>query len=168
MNWVLDYPHGIDNEETEQEYEFLTHRQTDLAYQFHVAMNGLLGIGADLSEWSNERRERAKQLVSRYKQVRPIIQNGRQYRLRDDSTLTAIQYVNQERTVAVVLVFLHTKMYDDVLTPLRLRGLDEHTKYHVDDGGVHSGAALEYRGLDLDISGNFESELITVNAVDQS
>jgi alpha-galactosidase len=165
MNWVIDYPTGIDNEETEEEYGFLTERNTDLAYEFHVAMNGLLGVGADLTQWSDERKTAARELISQYKEIRPVIQNGDQYRLRDGPMMTAVQYVSREKDLSVVLAFLHAKHYDDVLPPLRLRGLDERARYRVDDGPVQSGTALAERGIDLDVSGCFESRLLVLEQV---
>ena len=58
-------------------------------------MAGSLGIGGNLSKWSEEELTEARSLVETYKRVRPVIQNGLLYRLHSSrkGSITATQYV---------------------------------------------------------------------------
>lgn len=57
--WVTDVPS-------------MSGRSTSLGYRFHVAMQGALGIGADLNKWSAEDTALAKRLIAEYKRVRSL------------------------------------------------------------------------------------------------
>ncbi len=80
--WVTDVPNQ------------LTRLSVPLSFRFHVAMAGLLGIGGDLTLWSEEELAEAAGLVARYKEIRHLVQHGDQYRIGDpygDGT-SAVQY----------------------------------------------------------------------------
>jgi len=157
-NWVVDYPWEA------------TGRDVGLEYGFHVAMTGSLGIGADLSEWSQADLKRASDLVETYKEVRSIVQNGRQFRLRSprtDDPLAAVEYASHDAERAVVFLFLHSKRYGDVLPRVPVYGLADSERYRVgSDGPVMSGKALKERGLDVELQGDFRSDLIRIERVD--
>ncbi|WP_076431137.1 alpha-galactosidase [Haladaptatus litoreus] len=144
-----------------------TERETNLDYPFHVGMTGVLGIGADISEWTAEQVATAKNHVSQYKEIRPIVQNGDQYRLRSprEHELSAVQYISPDRSRAVVFAFRHSWRYGDMSSTLRLRGLDEDARYRVEGGErthVRSGKALRERGIEIDLRGDFGSHLVQV------
>lgn len=63
--WVTDSPNTV------------TGRRTPLAFRFHVAMTGVLGLGGDLAAWSDDERCEAASLVALYKRIRPLVQQGR-------------------------------------------------------------------------------------------
>ncbi|MBO0514657.1 alpha-galactosidase [Streptomyces beijiangensis] len=113
-----------------------THRTTPLPYRFHVAMTGALGIGGDLSRWSRADLTEAAGLVALYKDIRPVVQGGEQYRLAD-----AVQYLADDRVVVIAWGEERT---------LRLAGLPPAAVY-VDDttGAVHHAATLLAHGLPL-------------------
>src|ERR1051326_3185811 len=67
VNWVTDVP----NQQTG--------RMAPLAFRFHVAMQGVLGIGGDIARWSEAELEEARRLIAQYKDIRPLVQFGRQY-----------------------------------------------------------------------------------------
>src|ERR1700760_4804011 len=93
--WVTDSPNP------------LTGRRLPLRYRFHVAMSGTLGLGGNLSEWTGDERAEARQLVARYKEIRPVVQHGRQYRLAStqDGPLGAVQYLAADGDRVVVLAW---------------------------------------------------------------
>ncbi len=64
-SWVTDEPDRLDT------------APTSLEFRFVVAMAGVLGIGADLLAWDDDRRTRAAALVRRYIDLRPLIHGGR-------------------------------------------------------------------------------------------
>lgn len=139
--WVTDSPNP------------LTGRTAPLRFRFHVAMAGALGIGGDLTRWSAEERDEARDLVALYKDIRPVVQFGRQYRLPD-----AVQYVTDERVVVIARGADRT---------LRLSGLDPAARYaDRDSGAVHDGATLLARGLPLVLpDGDHPSTLVRLNRV---
>ncbi|MEU9796839.1 alpha-galactosidase [Streptomyces sparsogenes] len=135
--WVTDTPNSLGSE-----------RVTSLRFRFISSMAGVLGVGGDLSRWSESELAEARDWVALYKRVRPVVQHGELYRLRPpgDGGLTAVQYVRGEETV--VLAWLHAQSLGDRQPPLRLRGLDPEGRYEdLATGEVHRGAVLTHRGL---------------------
>ncbi|MET9382177.1 alpha-galactosidase [Streptomyces sp. NPDC002928] len=122
--WVTDSPNPH------------TGRTTPLTYRFHVAMAGALGIGGDLSRWTEAELAEARDLVALYKQIRPVVQHGEQYRLAD-----AVQHLAGEKVV--VIAWGRSRS-------LRLAGLSPSAVY-VDDatGTEHDAATLLTHGLPL-------------------
>nr|WSZ94402.1 alpha-galactosidase [Streptomyces sp. NBC_00857] len=113
-----------------------TRRCTPLRYRFHVAMAGALGVGGDLSRWTEPELAQARELVSLYKEIRPVVQFGEQFRLED-----AVQYRTGDRVV--VIAWGQDRA-------LRLAGLSP-TEVYVDDatGAEHHAATLLAHGLPL-------------------
>ncbi|MFI6295345.1 alpha-galactosidase [Nonomuraea sp. NPDC050790] len=127
--WVTDSPNPI------------TGRRVPLAFRFHVAMAGVLGLGGDLRHWSEEELAEAAELIALYKDIRPVVQQGELRRLRE-----AVQYTLGERVV--VLAFRRRGAYGAPGLPLRLSGLDPDARYRDEDtGAVHHGVLLTSRGL---------------------
>ncbi|MER5208963.1 GH36 C-terminal domain-containing protein [Streptomyces sp. NPDC002825] len=132
--WVTDCPNPF------------TGRTVPLSFRFHVAMAGALGLGGNLLDWSAGERAEAAALVARYKEVRPVVQQGLQYGLDGHG----VQYTRGERTV--VLAWRLTPAHAQPAAPLRLRGLDPGARYRDEDTGrVHHGAVLMAHGLPLDL-----------------
>ena len=152
MSWVTD-PIRINNR-----------RQPTLMYTFHSTMLGAMGIGANLLEWSDERMAQAKDLIGIYKEVRETIQMGNLYRLRSPRTseLAAFQFVHPNGQEAVVFAFLHSSKYGPCRKPLRLQGLEPDAIYHVEGEKIISGQALMQRGILVEMSGDFASQLIRI------
>lgn len=127
--WVTDSPNAI------------TGRPTPLAFRFHVAMAGALGIGGDLRRWSPADLEQASHLVKQYKEIRPIVHGGRADRLAD----WAVQYTLGADVV--VLSWRPTTLVR-ATAPVRLKGLDGEGRYRDHDTGeIHHGALLMSHGL---------------------
>lgn len=147
--WVTDLP------------TFINKRQVPLEYRFHVAMAGVLGIGGDLTEWTETEHDVARALIAQYKGFRHIVQHGSQYRLGEPArTTSAVQYVTGDRREAVVLVYREAQQYDSPSLPIRLRGLDPDAVYRLDDGSTLSGAALMGHGLVLELTGDYASRIV--------
>lgn len=136
--WVTDSPNP------------LTGRSVPLAFRFHSAMAGVLGIGGDLTRWTAAELEEAARLVQRYKDIRPLVQHGRQDRLLapGEGALTAVQYTDSEAGRAAVFVWRCSASFGPAHPPLRLRGLHPEARYRDEDTGVEwSGATLIGYGL---------------------
>ena len=56
-------------------------RSTPLQYRFLVAMQGALGIGANLNHWTDADQSLTTKMISTYKRIRSTIQTGNLYRL---------------------------------------------------------------------------------------
>ena len=69
--WVTDSPNTQ-----------LNGRVSSLRFRFVSAMAGVLGVGGDLAEWTEEELAEAREWVDLYKEIRPLVQHGDLYRLR--------------------------------------------------------------------------------------
>lgn len=158
MDWVTDVPN-------------FNGRSVPLQFRFLAAMQGSLGIGANLNHWTPDDITVAKQMIAYYKSIREIVQNGLLYRLASPAqgNLSANQYVSSDKSESVVFAFLHSQQFGRRLQHLLLRGLDEKTIYQVFqvDGkpGENaspsplklSGAYLMNYGIGLKLAGDYDS-----------
>lgn len=149
--WVTDSPNPY------------TRREIPLDFRFHVAMAGSLGIGGALTEWSEADLERAAELVAAYKRIRPIVQQGRQYRLLPpDGELSAVQYLAPDGGEVAVLAFRRARRFGHADPGIRLRALDPGARYRdTGTGEVHHGAVLLTHGLFPGLApGDYSSALV--------
>ncbi|MFE6360257.1 alpha-galactosidase [Streptomyces sp. NPDC057806] len=157
--WVTDSPNP------------LTGRAVPLRFRFHSAMAGVLGIGGDLTRWTDAELAETAELVAVYKDIRPVVQHGEQFRLLapGEGPLTAVQYLDGDR--AVVLVWRPSTAFGPQEPPLRLRGLESAARYRDEDTGREwSGATLMGFGLPLpDLpAGDCASGMIRLRRVEGS
>jgi alpha-galactosidase len=138
-----------------------------LEFRFHVSMCGSLGVGGHLLHWSEEDRAEAAKWIALYKEIRPIIQFGDQYRLRSPQAhpFSAIQYVSKDRSEGVLFAFRTHLPFPTDLPPLYLRGLDPEARYEVEGvAGARSGLAWMRAGLEIDL-GDFQSTVRRIRRV---
>jgi alpha-galactosidase len=143
----------------------INHRTTSLTYAYHDAMMGMLGIGADILSWSDEKTDEVRGLVARYKEVRETVQFGHVYRLSSPRAgeITSTQFVHRDGGESVVFAYLHSSRFGLYRSMLRLQGLDPQAMYRVNDEETPvSGQALMKRGLHLDLKGDFVSRMIVI------
>jgi alpha-galactosidase len=162
MAWVTDVPN-------------MNNRSTPLQYRFLVAMQGSLGIGANLNHWSKEDFDLATRMIALYKDVRRTVQEGSLYRLASPSEgmLTANQYVSEDGRQSVVFACLQAQQFNYPAPTVYLRGLDPDAHYSVrtidkkldDPQPVLSGAALMNRGLNFRLRGDFDSSAVVLEKV---
>jgi alpha-galactosidase len=143
-------------------------RPYSLAFRFHVGMaGGILGIGGHLERWTTEEREEAAELIALYKNVRPVIQFGDQYRLwsAQSTPYSAVQYLARDRAEGVLFAF-RTHMQPRAQLPvLKLRGLDPDARYSVEGfAAARSGRAWMHAGLQLELP-DFGSTLRRIRRV---
>ncbi|MCL6456461.1 MAG: alpha-galactosidase [Gorillibacterium sp.] len=146
--WVTETPTGMNR------------RDVSLQYRFHSAMMGSLGIGANLNEWSDEQIEQSAEFIRQYKQIRPLVQAGSQFRLSalKQKGLTAVQYVHANGSESVLFAFLHSQKLGELLPRLCLQGLQSDKQYVIDQlPGTYSGRALMNVGIVLPLRGDFDS-----------
>ena len=112
MDWVTDLPNWVNN------------RTTSLDYRFLSAMQGSLGIGANLNKWSDAEFADAAPNGGRLQAVRQTVQQGDLYRLirpADPSGRSATFYVSPDKRQAVLFAFLHSSTKSTGCPPYRSR-----------------------------------------------
>ncbi|TPG14216.1 alpha-galactosidase [Sphingomonas koreensis] len=133
MAWVTDSPNWVND------------RATSLDFRFLSAMQGGLGIGADLNTWSDADVATAARMVAAYKTFRKTVQQGDLYRLDppgDADGRSVTLSVSDDKRQAVLFDFIHSSSELDGSPLVRLRGLDPDKRYRISRIG---GGAIEPR-----------------------
>ena len=135
-------------------------RTTPLETRGHVAMMGNLGYELDLTSLSDEEKATIANQVNLYKELRPVVQLGQQYRLINPDTASneaALQFNYKNQTIVTYVRVL--SVVETMETTLKLKDLDEEGLYELQENGVvYSGAELMYAGLTVILSqGDFLS-----------
>jgi alpha-galactosidase len=156
--WVTDSPNST------------TGRAIPLRFRCHVAMSGVMALGGNLTEWSENELHDVAQEVARYKEIRDTVQLGARYRLSgpsDASGLTAVQYTSTDESETVVFAWQPTRSIGREPGPVRLAALDPESRYRDRDSGrEYDGALLAAYGLPLDLpSGDYASSLTVLDRI---
>ncbi|MEU9207185.1 alpha-galactosidase [Streptomyces sp. NPDC048415] len=152
--WVTDSPNTQ-----------LNGRASSLRFRFVSAMAGVLGVGGDLTKWSEQELDEAREWVELYKDIRPVVQRGDLYRLRPpEGGLSAVQYVHGDETV--VLAWLQAQHHGEPVAALRLRGLDPTQAYECrETGEVYRGAVLLHHGVRTRLRGDLDATVIRLRRI---
>jgi alpha-galactosidase len=152
--WVTDVPN-------------MNGRSTPLKYRFLVAMQGALGIGANLNKWTSEDTKLATEMVALDKRIRDTVQNGNLYRLISPRSgdMTANQYVSADGRESVLFAFRHSQQYRTAAPLVYPTALDPKATYRLEspDGKLaaeaseSSGAFLMGHGVQLTLTGDYDS-----------
>ncbi|OKP84791.1 alpha-galactosidase [Paenibacillus helianthi] len=138
-------------------------RNTSLELRGHVAMSGNFGYELDLTKFTEEEKAAVKAQVALYKELRPLVQFGEQYRLLSpfEGNETAWLIAAEDQSEAVVVYVRTLAEPNDKLYYLRLKGLNPDADYEwLEGGGVYGGDHLMYAGLPLPaLHGDFQSIL---------
>ncbi len=139
-----------------------------ISYRFHSAMMGMLGIGADISRLSEEELAQFAQYIALYKELREVIQYGKQYRLSSlrTSPLHAVEYVGEDGGEAVIFAFYQGYRYEAACPRIYPRGLAADGVYQVEgqEAPLH-GDTLMYGGIEGNMGGDFDSRLIRLKRI---
>jgi len=149
VNWVTDVP----NQQTG--------RVAPLEFRFHVAMQGVLGVGGDIARWPPEDLTAAQRLIETYKQLRPLVQHGRQYWLLPPAPIgpCGVQYVSEATDETVVFIYQVRGLVGAGMRRARLHGLVPDQRYRrVEDGAESTGAALMGAGIPLQLLSRSETQ----------
>ena len=124
-------------------------RTTPLETRGDVAMMGNLGYELDLTSLTQEEKESIAAQIAHYKDIRPVVQFGQQYRLINPeagSNEAAVQFNYENKVLATYVRILST--IETVETTLKLKNLDQDANYMLQGTGqVYSGAELMYAGI---------------------
>ena len=124
-------------------------RTTPLETRGNVAMMGNLGYELDLTSLTQEEKDGIAAQIALYKDIRPVVQFGQQYRLINPeagSNEAAVQFNYENKVLATYVRVLST--VETVETTLKLKNLDQDANYILQGTGqVYSGAELMYAGI---------------------
>lgn len=152
--WVTDGPNWLNG------------RNLPLATRFVSSMQGTLGIGGNLSEWTTEELAEAAEWIATYKTIRETVQFGRQYRLKADRvTASLMQYTSNDQTV--ILAVAPMRKHGIGHYRFRLAGLEATTFYQVEDRQL-SGAYLMQQGLTWNYTNDYEARCLRIQPVHRS
>ena len=146
-NWIAQYKkNGYTILEKSRGRPVKMGRTTPIETRGNVAMMGNLGYELDLTSLPESDKEVIATQVSYYKDIRPVVQFGKHYRLinpEQGANEAAVQFVYEDKTFVTYVRTLST-----IETTLKLKGLEADALYHLQETGqVFSGAELMYAGL---------------------
>ena len=160
MAWVTDSPSSMNG------------RSMSLEYRFLSAMQGSLGVGANLAKWTAQDMSTAQRLIADYKVIRETVQHGDLYRLvspDSGSEQSATENVSPDKAHAVLFAFLHSSTEGYLYPTVRLQGLDPNARYRVRvlqgrlaerTPTVASGAYWMNVGIDVVMRGDFQGTAV--------
>lgn len=141
-----------------------------LEYIFDVAMQGVLGIGDNITQWNEKQKEIAKNKIAEYKSIRHLIQQGNVYRLKSpfEGSKVSMQYVSKDASEAVVFCYNLEKLMEGTNNDSRsgkellLQGLDSQAMYVLDDKNASnfSGKYLMEVGIPWPVESAYRSKVI--------
>jgi alpha-galactosidase len=154
--WVTDSPHWLNN------------RTSSMTYRMLVSMQGVLGIGGNLNNWTSEDMATARRLVAAYHQVEKTVTQGDLYRLispTHGSEFSATETVSPDKLQAVFFAFVHSTQEGRSFPRLQLLGLDPKATYAL--GNIEgkaaegtpaeaSGAWWMNHGIEVALQGDFQ------------
>ncbi|MCX4330625.1 MAG: alpha-galactosidase [Muribaculaceae bacterium] len=141
-----------------------TGRVLPIKYRFDVAMSGRLGMEIQPKNMKPEELEFAKHAIAAYKEIRPVVQFGDQYRLLSpyENPVAALMYADESKNNAAVFAYRLDYLHGQPVPMLRLDGVDENKNYRIKDltpqnesrpcyldGKVVSGRILRNAGINI-------------------
>jgi alpha-galactosidase len=165
MAWVTDSPTWVNN------------RPLSLEYRFLSAMQGSLGVGANLNKFTPADFATSKRMIAEYKAIRETVERGSLYRLvvpENGSEQSATEYVGRDGEQTVLFAFLRSSTEYYPYPTLKLRGLDENAMYKLSafQGKAVSGTPQEAsgaywmnKGLDANLLGDFQAAGFTLERI---
>jgi len=165
MAWVTGSPNWVNG------------RNSSLDFRFLSSMQGGLGIGANILEWTPAEDATARDYIAAYKNIRATVQQGRLYRLlspQERAAESATESVAVDGSQAVLFAFLRQGQEAQAYPTLYLQGLDSaaHYRYRLIHGNaaigtpaVASGAYWMHHGIDLNLRGDLDASAVVFDRV---
>lgn len=145
------------------------HRQNHpLEFKFDVSMCGVLGVGYDITKWTDKEKNIAREKIARYKEVRETVQFGDLYRLVSpyETNRSVLQFVGKEEKESVLFIYNLAEYPNNALPETRrpkavkLRGLQPDAQYKLEGTEqVYSGDMLMNVGIELPVYGAYKSAI---------
>lgn len=145
------------------------HQQNhSLAFKFDVSMCGVLGVGYDITKWTDAEKAVATEKIARYKEIRETVQKGDLYRLVSpyETNRSLLQFVNKNQKESVLFVY-NLASYPNNGVPetrrpavVKLRGLQPEATYRIEGiEGAFRGDLLMNVGIEFPVSGAYKSRI---------
>lgn len=140
-----------------------------LDFRFHVAMQGALGVGGNLTKYGLKDLACAKKNIELYKDIRHLVQFGDLYRILDPDRDEILfnHYVSEDKKESVAFISSVVTKYMKKQIFMKLEGLDDNTVYifEIDKNKYEkSGAYLKNVGIPLTIRGMGYNKIIKIKA----
>lgn len=145
-------------------------KPASLDFRFNIAMQGALGIGGNLINYTDSDIEICRKNIAFYKEIRNIVQFGNLYRIMDidDDEILVNQYVNDGKTKSVCFIAANGTRFFKKKVPLFFNGLAENKRYAFDFCNMHyekGGAYLMNHGIDIEVRGVDYNKIIVLEEV---
>ena len=160
MAWVTGSPNWVNG------------RHSSLDFRFLSSMQGGLGIGANILEWTPAEDATTRGYIAAYKDIRATVQQGRLYRLlspQERAAQSATESVAADGSQAVLFAFLRQGQEAQAYPTLYLHGLNSEANYRyrlihgnavAGTPAVASGAYWMHHGIDLDLCGDLDAAAV--------
>ncbi len=140
-----------------------------LDFRFHVAMQGALGVGGNLTKYNKEDLEIAKKNIELYKEIRHLVQFGDLYRILDPEKDEILfnHYVSKDKKESVAFISSVVTKYMKKRIGMKFEGLDDDKVYtfEIDKTKYEkTGAYLKNVGIPMTIRGMGYHKIIRIKA----
>lgn len=145
-----------------------------LSFSFDVAMQGVIGIGQDITKWNDEQLNIAATKIAEYKQIRNLIQKGIVDRLKSpfDGNKVAVQYTDKTQKESVVCCYNLGEVMEGTTIEstqnqlLKLRNLVNDCMYQIEGLATPlSGKYLMEVGIKWPVKGVYKSTILKIKAI---
>ena len=154
-----------------------TRRVIPLKFRFDVAMSGRLGMEMKPSDLNEQELAFAQRAVATYKEIRPIVQQGDQYRLispYEGLGFASQMFVTETKDEAVFFAYKFQHAVNMFKPRFCLAGLDPNAHYTLHEinredsskrgerweGASFTGRFLMNTGIEIALSGLFDSRVV--------
>ena len=140
-----------------------------LEFRFHVAMQGALGVGGNLTKYGLKDLACAKKNIELYKKIRHLVQFGDLYRILDPERDEILfnHYVSEDKKESVAFISSVVTKYMKKQISMKFEGLDDNTVYIFEiekNKYEKSGAYLKNVGIPMTIRGMGYHKIIKLKA----
>lgn len=151
------------------------HKQNhSLEFKFDVSMCGVLGVGYDLTQWTEKEKEIGRKKIAQYKKIRETVQLGDLYRIASPykTNRSILQFVNKNGKEAVLFIYNLAEYPDNALSDtryprsIRLRGLEPDAFYQIEGmKDSYKGEMLMDVGIVFPVEGAYKSAIFTLKKI---
>lgn len=153
------------------------HQPTSFDFKFDVSMAGVLAVGDDLRKWTDADMAVATKKIAEYKVIRPLVQQGKVYRLGSpfEENKSALEYQDEKSTASAVICYNMAEYLpgSQFITrqpnTLKLKGLKADQLYSVQKiedrdkkGTTYKGDFLMNIGIEWPVKGANKGQVLLV------